>query len=91
MGQLHDVDQLYDHGHAVSIDRVAYDVEMPDKSQWLESARKRMDQRGTVGSFKSAAKREGMSTMSFARKEKNSPKASGLMKKRANFAINSQK
>lgn len=64
---------------------------MPDKSHWLEDARKSMESRGTVGSFKSAAKQRGMSTRSFAKQTKASSTASPSMKKKANFAINSQK
>jgi hypothetical protein len=64
---------------------------MPDNSNWLEDARKSMESRGTVGSFKSAAKRQGVPTMSFAKQTMKSSSASPSMKKKANFAINSQK
>lgn len=64
---------------------------MADNSNWLEDARKSMESRGTVGSFKSAAKRQGMPTMSFAKQTMKSSSASPKMKAKANFAINSQK
>ncbi len=64
---------------------------MPDKSNFIQDATDSMQRRGTIGSFKSAAKREGMPTMSFAKQTMKSATASPSMKKKANFAINSQK
>lgn len=58
------------------------------KDKWMQSAKDKMESKGTVGSLTRAAKRADMSTMAFARKEKKSPRVSGLMKKKANFAIN---
>lgn len=55
---------------------------------WLSEARAGFQRRGTVGSFSAAADRAGMSTAAFARHELASPRASGKMKKRANFALN---
>ncbi len=56
--------------------------------KFIESAVNDMKQRGTIGSFSSAAKRKGMPTMDFARQTMKSPSASSGMKKKANFAIN---
>lgn len=56
--------------------------------KWIQKAREGMEAKGTVGSFSRAAKKAGMSTMAFARKEKN---AGGKMGKKANFAINVHK
>lgn len=55
---------------------------------FLQDARKRMEAKGTVGSFRAKAKRAGMSTLSFAREKKN---AGGNLGKQANFAINAIK
>jgi hypothetical protein len=56
--------------------------------QWIQDAVARMKEKGTIGSFKKAAKQQGMSTMPFARQTKNSPSASPAMKKKATFALN---
>lgn len=61
---------------------------MPDKSHWIQDARKSMEAKGTIGSFKAAAKRSGMSTHAFAKQKKN---AGGAMGKKANFALNAGK
>lgn len=57
-------------------------------AQWMQKAREKMEEKGTVGSFSRAAKKHGMSTQSFARKEKH---AGGKMGKKANFALNAAK
>jgi len=58
------------------------------KKKWIQAARKRMEQKGTVGSFRRAAKRAGMDTCAYARKVMNDPKASKTLKRRALFALN---
>lgn len=57
-------------------------------SHFLQAANKRMEAKGTKGTFSAAAKRRGMSTEAFAEKELHDPNASPKMKKRANFARN---
>ena len=54
----------------------------------MQAARESMERRGTVGKFGAKAKKAGMSTQAFARKEKN---AGGKLGKEANFAINAGK
>jgi hypothetical protein len=56
------------------------------KKMWIAAARERMKKKGTEGSFSSAARRSGKSTLAFAREKIHSrdPK----MRKRANFALN---
>lgn len=56
--------------------------------KWMQEAREKMEEKGTVGSFSREAKEHGMSTMAFARKEKH---AGGKMGKKANFALNAAK
>lgn len=58
------------------------------KAHFLQKANKRMEEKGTKGSFKSAAERAGMSTLAYANKELSDPHASAKTKKRANFARN---
>lgn len=68
-----------------SKDRVLHN--MADKpKKWIQAAVSKMKEKGTVGSFSRAAKKAGMSTQSFARKEKKS--GSPSMAKKANFALN---
>jgi len=64
---------------------------MAGNPEWIEDAVGRMKTKGTIGSFKSAAKQKGMSTPSFARQTMKSPTASPGMKQKANFAINATK
>lgn len=52
---------------------------------WLQKARERMQKKGTVGSF-SGSNKKGESTQQHASRILNSSNASGLQKKRANFA-----
>jgi hypothetical protein len=63
---------------------------MAVKSKWIQKATKKMEQKGTVGSFSAKAKRKGMSTKAYAnwvmRNSKN-PK----LRKQANFARNVSK
>lgn len=56
--------------------------------KWIQAAVDKMEKKGTTGSFSRAADKAGMSTQAYAKKELASPKASGKMKKRANFALN---
>ena len=57
--------------------------------KWMQKATNKMKKKGTEGSLTTAAHRAGYaSPMAFARHVKSSPKASGKMKKKANFAIN---
>ena len=57
--------------------------------KWIQKAKKRMEKKGTVGSFSKAAKRAGMSTSAFATKVlKKGSKYSAALKKKANFAKN---
>jgi hypothetical protein len=60
-------------------------------ANWIGPAVDRMKKKGTVGKFSGSAKRAGMSTQAYANKVLNSPSASGLQKKRANFARNAMK
>ena len=56
--------------------------------KWIQNARKRMEKRGTVGSFRRAAQRAGMDTCAYADKVLRDPKASKTLKRRAQFAKN---
>lgn len=58
---------------------------------WVQNAVGRMAKKGTIGSFKRSAKSAGISTMSFAKQEVQSPTASTKMKRKAQFAINANK
>ena len=58
-------------------------------SKWIQKATAKMEKKGTKGVFSAAAKRHGMSTHSFAEKEKSS--SNPTMRKRANFALNVSK
>lgn len=61
-------------------------------AKWMQKAAARMKRKGTVGSFSRSAKKAGMSTSAYASKVlKPGSKASGLTKKRANFARNAAK
>ena len=57
-------------------------------AKWMQKARESMEKRGTVGKFGRKAKKAGMSTQAFARKEKH---AGGKLGKEANFALNASK
>lgn len=61
---------------------------MAEPANWIGPAVDRMKEKGTIGSFKAASKRQGMSTGSFAKQTMSNPNASAGMKKKANFAIN---
>ena len=56
--------------------------------KWMEHAAAKMKAKGTVGSLGRAAKKAGISTSAFARKEKG---VGGKMGKKANFALNAAK
>ena len=57
--------------------------------KWIQKAVKKMEEKGTIGSFSKAAKRAGMSTSAYAKKvTKKGSKASKAMKKKAQFAKN---
>jgi len=56
--------------------------------QWIQKAVKKMKAKGTIGSFKKAAKKAGKSTKAMATSVLKNPKASPAMKKKANFARN---
>ena len=56
--------------------------------KWMQAARERMQEKGTVGAFSAQARKAGQSTMDFAREKKN---AGGIIGKRANFALNAAK
>ncbi len=60
-------------------------------AKWMQQASNEMKKKGTTGLFSAAAKGAGMSTLSYANKVLNDPHASGLQKKRANFARNAIK
>lgn len=56
--------------------------------KWMQAAAARMHKKGTAGMFSKAAMHAGMDTEDYAAHIMASPTASGLMKKRANFALN---
>lgn len=57
--------------------------------KWMQKARKRMEKRGTVGTFREKARRRGMSTLEFAQKVLSGAiKADTETKQQANFARN---
>lgn len=59
------------------------------KKKWIQKAVKKMEEKGTKGSFSKAAKKAGKSTKAFAKKVlKKGSKASKAMKKKAQFAKN---
>ena len=60
-------------------------------ANWIGPAVDKMEKKGTKGKFSASAKRAGMSTQAYANKVLNNPNASGLQKKRANFANNAMK
>ena len=66
---------------------------MARKKKWLQKARRRMEQKGTVGALTRAAKRAGYkSAVSYARHIlANKNKYSSTMIKRAQFAVNASK
>lgn len=56
---------------------------------WIQKAVRKMQKKGTVGSFSAAAKKAGKSTQAYASKVlKKGSKASAAMKKKAQFAKN---
>ena len=58
-------------------------------AKWIQKATKKMEKKGTVGSFSAKAKRKGMTTLQYARwvmKNSKDPK----LRKQANFAINAR-
>jgi hypothetical protein len=57
-------------------------------AKWIQKARKRMEEKGTVGSFTRAAHKAGKGVQEFAREKKH---AGGKMGKKANFALNVHK
>jgi len=61
---------------------------MATKKKWIQKATAKMKKKGTVGTFKKAAKKAGESTSEFAEQVLKSPKATPAMKKKANFAKN---
>ena len=61
------------------------------RRNWIGTAVKSMERRGTKGAFSKSAKQAGMSTSAYANKVLSSPTASPLQKKRANFARNAMK
>ena len=60
-------------------------------ANWIGKAVDKMEKKGTKGAFSASARRAGMSTQAYANKVLNNPNASGLQKKRANFAKNAMK
>lgn len=54
------------------------------KERWMQGVRKKMEQRGTEGTFSAAAKRAGKSTHEFAEEHKHSK---GKIGKRARLAL----
>ena len=56
--------------------------------KWIQAATKKMEQKGTKGSFSKAAKKAGKSTSAFATSVLANPSASPKMKKKAQFAKN---
>ena len=56
-------------------------------AKWIQEATKKMEKKGTVGSFSAKAKRKGMTTLQYARWVMKNSKDSKL-RKQANFAIN---
>lgn len=58
------------------------------KPKWVQHAVARMKAKGTEGSFSASAAHAGESTQEYAREVLNNPKASPLLRKRANFARN---
>lgn len=61
---------------------------MATKKKWMQKASKKMEQKGTKGSFSAAAKKAGKTSLEFAKKVLASKTASSAMKKKANFARN---
>jgi len=61
---------------------------LTEGSKWLGKARKRMEKKGTVGTFSAKAAAKGMSTQEYADKEYHAP---GVLGEQARFAKNSQK
>lgn len=61
---------------------------MAKDGHWMEHAEKKMEAKGTKGSFTKAAHKAGKSVPAFARKEKH---AGGAMGKKDNFALNAAK
>jgi hypothetical protein len=60
---------------------------MAEKSKgWMSDESKREEKAGTKGSFSRAAKKAGMSTSAYAKKEASDPHASTKMKRKANMA-----
>jgi hypothetical protein len=58
-------------------------------AKWIQKATKKMEQKGTVGTFSAAAKRAGKSTGAYATQVlKPGSKASAKMRKKAQFAKN---
>lgn len=56
--------------------------------KWMQAAREKMEEKGTVGSFTRAAKRAGKSVGELAREKKHAP---GVMGKKARFALAARK
>lgn len=64
----------------------------PKKKNWIQAAREKMEEKGTVGSFSKAAKKAGKSTSAMTSSVlKKGSKASSAMKKKAQFAKNMAK
>lgn len=60
--------------------------------KWIQKAREGMERKGTVGSFRAAAKKHGKSTAGFASQVMaHKDKYSSTLVKRANFARNVSK
>ena len=64
---------------------------MADKKLWLQGAKKKMEEKGSVGSFTKDAKKVGKSVHALAEKDAHSKKVSPVMKKKAVFALNMEK
>lgn len=58
------------------------------KTKWLQSAKKRMESKGTVGLFGKKAAAAGESTREYAQEKAGAP---GVLGKEARFAKNAQK